>query len=389
MKTTDLSVNPSLRTDPASWLKLVILLLTSTLALGCQQQDEIVTYTIPTQLPPELRPADERLLAVMVPRGESVWFFKVMGPADAIALIDQPFRDWVSQIQFDESGEPVLDALPEGWRQGGKKPMRFATIDINTPKKQLDLSVSTLSSFGEWDAYVLQNVNRWRDQVSLKPSDDKWAGGEPIEIQSAEGEAVWVDLTGKPGANSMAGGASSGRAPFLDRMRAGGGGMPPMAAGDPVAGGPPAADAAAGTGTEPLKLDFDLPEGWRQGKKTTMRIEAFLVGPEEAEAEVTAIPARGDVRSNVARWMGQVAGQQPGDDAVDAMLAGVDEFDVSGRPAKRFIIAGDQDSDQQSIDATIIPLSNGESLFIKMTGPPKTVAENADSLRTFLDSLSF
>ena len=40
-----------------------------------------------------------------------------------------------------------------------------------------------------------------------------------------------------------------------------------------------------------------------------------------------------------------------------------------------------------AIDATIIPLSDGISLFVKMTGPAKTVAGQAEAIASFLKSL--
>ncbi len=133
----------------------VLMLATLTIATliigGCEQQEGIVTYKIPKNVPEQLLPGKDRLLAVMVPRGEKVWFFKIVGPEDAVAQIEDEFQSFVKSVQFDSRDEPVLEALPEGWRRGGKKPMRFATIDINTPKKQVDLSISNLSVPGTMD----------------------------------------------------------------------------------------------------------------------------------------------------------------------------------------------------------------------------------------------
>ena len=120
-----------------------------------------------------------------------------------------------------------------------------------------------------------------------------------------------------------------------------------------------------------------------------MRLVSIDVGPDAAPAEVTLIPAGGDLRSNVARWMGQVAGDPPDETALDAMMQGAEKIEVSGRPANRFIIEGDDSGPGISIDATVVPLDGGQSMFIKMTGPPKVVAQESKSMRTFLQSLSF
>jgi hypothetical protein len=370
---------------------LLVFLLAALAAPGCEQPEDIVTYKIPRQVPEQLLPGEDRLLAVMFPRDEDVWFFKIMGPKDAVDRVDDRFREFVSQIEFDQSGEPVLDDLPEGWRRGANKPMRVASIDINTPEKQLDLSVSTLSKppgtdDTAWDDYVVQNVNRWRGQVGLQPSQEKWSGGEPIEVAAAEGPAVWVDLVGKPSDDA----SMSMNAPF-----AGGG---PFSGGGPIAGGGPSGAGPSGAGPMPpvsappapaAKIDFDVPEGWRKKPAGGMRLVSVDVGPEDAPAEVTVIPAGGDLRSNVARWMGQVAGNQPDQAELDAMMDSAEKIEVSGRAATRFIIDGDGSEAGISIDATIVPLEGGRSMFIKMTGPPEVVAEQSDSMRTFLRSLSF
>ena len=111
----------------------------------------------------------------------------------------------------------MLNDLPVGWRRGGEKPFRYASIDVETPSKQLDISISQLTRQQDWDEQVSMNVNRWRGQLGLDPSDEKWAEGEEFEIASADSTGIWVDLMGEPGD----GGSMS--APFANR----GGGMPP------------------------------------------------------------------------------------------------------------------------------------------------------------------
>lgn len=356
---------------------MLLVVLTALLGLaGCEQPEDITTYKIPKRVPEQLLPGKERMLAVMVPRGNQVWFFKVMGPEDSVGTIDEKFRSFVTDVQFDDSENPELTDLPENWQRGGSKPFRFASIDINTPGKQLDLSVSSLSKpdnmeDSTWNDYVVQNVNRWRGQVGLDPSEEKWAGGEPIEIAASDGPSVWVDLTGQPGQSSTP--PMSMNAPFMNA----GGGMPPMST--PRTSPQPAAGD---------RVTFDSPEGWRKKSAGGMRLVSIDVGPEDSPAEVTVIQAGGDLRSNVARWMGQVLGNPPEEAAVDAMMDGAEKIDVSGRAANRFIITG-QDDAKISIDATIVPLEGGQSMFIKMTGPPQVVDEQQEQMGTFLKSLSF
>ena len=171
-------------------------------------------------------PGKDRMLAAMLPKGKEIWFFKVTGPEEAIESLRGTFRDFVEDIEFQD-GSPKLKELPDGWRRGGEKPFRYATLDVDTPDKQLGISVSSLPLRDDaWDQQVQDNVNRWRGQWGLTKSDQKWAGGEPIVVENADPNAVWVDLVGETG------GASTMSPPFANRS-------------------PPLADSSVRPGTAP------------------------------------------------------------------------------------------------------------------------------------------
>ena len=291
--------------------------------------------------------------------------------------MDEAFRQFVETIPFTEQG-PDLSTLPEGWRRGADKPMRFASVDANTPNKQLDISISSLPRQADWDEQVKSNVNRWRGQLSLSPSNTKWAEGQPFQVEAADAEGVWVDLTGDPQSS-----ASAMSPPFAQ----GGGG--------PMSG--PMSGAGATTAQEPAnqtkasnddpRLSFQRPEGWRDGKKSSMRLASFEVGPEDALAELTVIPAGGDLRGNVARWLGQIRGESVPEEVVDQALEDAQKIEVDGRSAQRFLLFAEDATSGDAIDATIIPLDQGISLFVKMTGPATTVSDQAEAIASFLESL--
>src|SRR5690606_1881828 len=105
---------------------------------------------------------------------------------------------------------------------------------------------------GDWDEQVAMNVNRWREQISLEPSEERWGGAQPLQDTdsgdpagdaAAGGEAAaWVDLTGSMGAGpSMAG--------LMPEMGAAGrGGLPPGHPEIPSGSASPAGASAAGSG---------------------------------------------------------------------------------------------------------------------------------------------
>jgi hypothetical protein len=358
------------------------LLLVSSVVLmgGCDSPEPVTVYTVPTSVPPQLRQGKERMLAAMIPRGDEAWFFKVTGPLDAMGGIESAYRKFVESVEFGDEG-PDVSELPEGWRLGPEKPMRVASIDVETPSKQLDISISKLGRQEDWDSFVVMNVNRWRGQLGLPPSTEKWAGGTEMDVEAADGDSVWVDLVGQPSS-----GGSMSAAPFA--------GMTPPAGNfdrsTPQGTAPTAVQANSPSGAPAQRreppFDFDRPEGWQDGDLRTMRLAAFNMGPDDAQAELTVIPASGDARANVARWLGQIRRGAVDDDDVQQALADLIELDVAGRPAERYVLSGGSDG-VEAIDVTIVPLGDGVSLFIKMQGPSATVIEQFDKITGFLESL--
>ncbi|MFG0287622.1 MAG: hypothetical protein ACF8CQ_05595 [Rhodopirellula sp. JB044] len=391
--------------------------LSCILFVGCAEQAPIITYEIPTAVPAALAAEDTRMVAAILPQEGQAWFFKIMGRESAVDGVVDEFREFVEQIEFQD-GEPVIGELPENWKRGGERAMRFASIDINTPEQQLDLSISQLSRMDDWDALVTSNIVRWRKQVGLDATDQKWSGAEELEWKNADSSdpAVWLDVTGRPGeaaASSMSGAPFAGGGPFSGSAPfAGGGSMPSSGSPDPHAGLPRSAREAIAARTKAVasgessddsgesagndrdaesKIQYDRPEGWRDGRMSMMRLAAFNVGPEDSAAEVTIINAGGDLRGNVARWMGQIRSSAVPDEDVDAALENAEQLEVSGHSAQRFVLMPDDsgDADATAIDATIVPLEEGFSMFVKMTGPVETVKTQSEKMKAFLESIEF
>ncbi len=135
--------------------------------------------------------------------------------------------------------------------------------------EQLDLSVSALGGPkpGDpgWDAYVAQNVNRWRGQIGLDKSDDKWSGGESFEVASADGQAVFVDIVGEPGSGGPSGNmmgnmaAGGSTPPFMRQAKSGESGVSPT---EESASNAPESDPSSSGG---LKAEAPEDSGWRRG----------------------------------------------------------------------------------------------------------------------------
>ncbi len=377
------------------------------------------------------------MVAAILPQSDQAWFFKIMGRKSAVDAVADDFKRFVQNMEFTD-GTPVIGELPANWKRGANRPMRFASIDINTPAQQLDLSISQLARSDQWDALVTSNVVRWRKQVGLDGTDEKWSSAEELQWAGSEASddaAIWVDVMGRP--EETAGSPMMADAPFA-QMGAGTMGAGTMGAGaksddetptDPHAGLPRATreQIAARTkaakeknksdNVEPMpsvkedttslpkadvsvdpvsedpasKLKYDRPEGWRDGRMSMMRLAAFDVGPDDATAEVTIINAGGDLRGNVARWMGQIRKSAVPDEEVDAVLENAEKFEIAGRSAQRFVLMPEDidAEDASAIDATIIPIENSFSMFVKMTGPPATIKDQSEQMKSFLQSIKF
>ena len=202
------------------------------LLAGCQREEPIESYQIPKQYaldelaasrlgPPagaaprqSAQPRD-RMLAAIVPHESKAWFFKLLGSKAVVAAQVEPFHQFVKSVRFDEGPDAAPKwQLPEGWRQRPSRgnQMRYATIDIGSGDERLELSVTTLEKpSSDERQYVLDNVNRWRNQVGLPPISLGQLSEHTVELKLADSIATVVDLQGVSQAG-MGGGPFSGGA---------------------------------------------------------------------------------------------------------------------------------------------------------------------------------
>lgn len=203
---------------------------------GCKPAEEIRSYSIPKEAeeapPPEL-PAG-RMLGAIVVRPAQGWFFKLLGPADAVAAQAEAFDGFLKKLKFPADGPPSWQ-VPDGWREEPGGAMREATLVIPAEPKPLELTIIKLPrEKGEDESeYVLKNVNRWRGQLQLPPIGKQELAAETSTVELDGATATAVNIEGKlaPG-GGMPGGPAAGSPPFAPGM--GGRALPP---GHPVGGG--------------------------------------------------------------------------------------------------------------------------------------------------------
>ncbi len=323
---------------------------------------------------------------------------------------------------------PVTWKLPAGWQELPASQMRVGHFAISGPDGQkAQLTIIPLAGVGGGD---LENVNRWRGQVSLSRIDETEMNriAEPVIIGSGEGRLF--DFAGatpdedKParmlaailhregtawffkllGDDKLVAAQKPALLEFLKSIQFGapGSGEVPMASATlpdghpPVPGGPAASAAGLPDGHPPItpaaapaapvagSSEWKLPAGWRELAPGTFQRARFLAaesaaGRAEATISILAGTGGGDL-ANVNRWRGQV-GLPPITEAELATAAVTVEAD--GRPAKLVDMTGA--NGQQRIMA-VIAARDGETVFYRLSGSPELVGAQKDAFLAFVKS---
>jgi len=170
--------------------------------------------------------------------------------------------------------------------------------------------------------------------------------------------------------------------------------MPP---GHPPVGGAGAGSQGAGASQEGPEvrigpLTLTAPEGWvRRAPSNTMVDAEFALPRVEGDPEdgrVTISRAGGTVEANIARWENQFA-EKPKAATEDVNVSGLKAVTVrlagtlgGGGPMAK----GGPDKPNSKMWGSVIPLP-ATNVFIKATGPQKTMERWDQSFGTFLKSL--
>jgi hypothetical protein len=360
---------------PLQQLALVFSLCLTCVA--CRPQEQVSSYEVQRTRSPqapfdpqELAAELDHMLAAMVPIGDQVWFFKLVGKSAPIDRHREAFSKFLAQVAKGDSAEkPVLWVLPEGWKEGGPAEMRFATVVIPDSEGDLEITVSSLPMTGEWADFLESNVDRWLRQLGQGSLPRQTILNLTQEITTAAGPAKMIELAGMM-QTSGTGGAS--------RMDASGNPPPSNPASQP--------SASAGS-----NLTFKAPDGWQPGQATSMRRAAFTIASGDLKGEVTVStllaaggPQVTDVLANVRRWGGQVG--LPPDSNWEQWIEPVE---IDGLPGSQVKLVGPATpSPAQSMLAAMV-VRDQEVWFIKLLGDSELVEHQNPAFQGFLKSIHF
>ncbi len=350
------------------------------LILGCGQHDQITSYTVrkPELVDPTLAAtppvaattaADNQTLGLIVPVGDMGWFFKLTGDAKVVEQQHEAFLKFMQSIRFS----PPPDAkpswtLPSGWKELPGREMRFATIQIAADGgAPLELSVIPLPNTSkDTQKYVLDNVNRWRQQLRLPPigAGDLASNTKTLKVDGHE--ATLVSLLGK-GSGQMSG------APFAPF--AGGGSSLP--ADHPSV---PAAKSASGSGD----LRYVKPDEWSVGQPNAISLLAFKVTDGDKQAEITVSTAGGQWLANVNRWRGQL-GLPPIDEA--QLAKETKKIETLGANGYFVEIVGPESAARRETILGVQAEAGGRTWFVKLRGDAALAHREKNNFESFVKSL--
>ncbi len=324
----------------------------------------------------------QRLLAAITTHGDRTWFFKLVGPFDAVSNQADTFADFIQSFQFPaDTTQPLQWKLPEGWRQlPPANAMRYATLQIGAGPNPLEVSVF---AFGGEAGGMLSNINRWRGQMQLPPIAEGDLAKETRTVDQGGHKITIVEMVGGgsgkmtppfAGGNAPAAPTAPAPPPLLARPD-----VTPLAPGPVKPNAPPVAPAA-----DDAKLSYDTPQGWQLLPPTGPRLLSFSAG----ETQVAVTKFGGDVGgmlANVNRWRSQV-GLSPIDES--GLKDAVQPIDVGPLKGNLVELYG-PDGDKRPGLLAVSVQRDGMTWFFKMAGPAAAVQQQKDGFERFVRSVKF
>jgi hypothetical protein len=359
------------KNDGWAWKRVLLLGVTLGFLAGCQKTDDIVRYTVAKQ-PGSQGVADTvenkeeewipgQLLGAIIPQGGKTWFFKLTGPVEPVKSHLEPFLKFVKSIRLSETGPEW--SLPDGWEQLPGTKIRFATLKIATENKPLELSVIPLPTVpGDFDDYLLSNVNRWREQIRLGPISKDELPSKTMKVE-LEGTSAWLVIY-----EGLITDSGTGAAPFAGRQ--------------PLRREAPSARA----GQESLPFTCQVPEGWQTGQANQMQLAAYQVRDGERQVAISVSTARGDLASNINRWREQVHLAPVGAANLEKELQ---KITVDGREGVFVELVGPETDPKRETLLGVIVAVQGEQWFFKLKGDVMLAARERERFEAFVQSIRF
>jgi len=165
-----------------------------------------------------------RIVGVVLPRGDTTWFFKLAGEDAQVTSQKAAFKEFLKSVSFVEgaAAAPAMAAggampamgsmgagtlpagadntpakpqwtVPAGWKEEPPTQMLVAKFSATDKDAKADI---TVSAFPGDVGGLLANVNRWRRQIGLPPMAEADVTKEVKQLDSVPGKMMLVEMTG-------------------------------------------------------------------------------------------------------------------------------------------------------------------------------------------------
>jgi hypothetical protein len=327
---------------------------------GCSREEEGVRHYLAPRVSSDEALAGfnkVRLLAAVVPHEKETYFFKLVGPTEAVAAHKDEFEKFLRSVHFLPKEEKTVQwQLPEGWTEEPGNQVRFATIRLGTKERPLEVTVNRFPGTG---GDFVANVNRWRRlDLGRGPINEEDLPKAVTELKVDGADVKLVDMTG-PGSKGM--------------------GKPPVAAAHPPI---PAT-------RRPATLKFDKPAGWQEADTRGSAFApeaAFSVREGGRSARVTVFRQAGDLLANVNRWRTLDLKQPELDRGQVERLR--QRVEVAGQPADYVDLSNLDAPDRPRVLGVVLPRQDGTWTFT-MKGPAELLQAQKPNFEAFVKSVRF
>lgn len=157
-------------------------------------------------LPDSSNPDDVQIVAaIFIYQGES-WFFKMSGPQKLVGSQKPTFDRFIKSLEFtnaDSKNEEAADSSntvelvlafdrPEGWTESEGSSMRVASYDVAL--EGFEPADFSITSFPGDAGGITANVNRWRQQIGLRPWKESQVSSNREDLKVGELDFALFDL---------------------------------------------------------------------------------------------------------------------------------------------------------------------------------------------------
>ena len=275
---------------------------------------------------------------------------------------------------------PLRWKAPEEWVE--ETPGQFQTALYRVESGG---SVS-ISKFPGDSGGIPANVNRWRKQIGLEPTDEP--SGEIIALEAGDSRAMWFELHGSEESilaaivpvddatwffkfTASSSSLDTGRSAFMGLLKS-------IEIGEKH------------TPPTPPGISLEVPEGWEKLPASAMRAASFRIPSSSGiDGDVSVIPLPGDAGSdleNVNRWRAQLRLPPLGSDSDPAI--GKTEQGDSGEFLLTHMISEEPlfSDKRHGAITTAILRKGGFTWFFKIAGEDETLQTNRDKFDAFVRS---